>query len=236
MRMLMRTLSGWMTYATLRATHLGVGRRQVLLLAGGLVIVMLALSPGAAVRYPSHREASHASPMDLPPTPSVASAATRPAEAAPPRVAPSSDDMGQTEAAPELVNPFNGRTLREEPRNAGTGATYPSRPTATGADKLAVEIARQEQELARVHKDTRALLRPPARPPAPRAPTIPPAQPLAIASQSALVRYRGVRITTWPGSTLGGWTVDAVFPDGIAIRHHERRAFLPLAFPSPRAR
>ena len=101
--------------------------------------------------------------------------------------------------------------------------------------KLAVEIAKQEQELARVRKETRDLLRPRSRPVAPRVPAIPKARPLAIASQSALVLYRGVRITTWPGSTLGAWTVEAVFPDGIAIRHQERQAFLPLAFPSPRA-
>ncbi len=235
MRMLIRTLSGWILYATLRASHLRLDRRQVLL-AGGLVIVMLGLIAWRGSTPPTASRGVPRVTMDLPPTPSVASAATRPTEAAPPRVAPSSDDVRQTDVAPDLVNPFSGRTLREEHEARALEQRTQTDQRRLELTKLAVEIARQEQELARVRKDTRELLRPPARPPAPRAPTIPPVQPLAIASQRALVLYRGARITTWPGSTLGAWTVDAVFPDGIAIRHQERRAFLPLAFPSPRAR
>ncbi len=235
MRVLMRTLSGWMTYATLRATQLGVGRRQVLLFVGGLAIVTLGVVAWRGSTPPTALQGVPRVTMDLPPIPSVASAATRPAEAEPPRVAPSSDDSRQTEPAPDLVNPFSGRTLREEQEAREMVHRAQSDQRRLELTKLAVEIARQEQELARVRKDTQELLRPPSRPTAPRVPTIPPAQPLAIASQSALVLYRGVRITTWPGSTLGAWTVEAVFPDGIAIRHQERRAFLPLAFPSRRA-
>jgi hypothetical protein len=234
MRMLMRTLSGWMTYATLRATHLSVGRRQVLPLAGGLVIVTLGVVAWRGSTPPTASPGVPRVTLDLPPTPSVASAATRPAEAEPPRVAPRSG-VQQMEPAADLVNPFSGRTLREEQEAREMVQRAQSDQRRLELTKLAVEIARQEQELARVRKETQELLRPPSRPTARRVPTIPPAQPLAIASQSALVLYRGVRITTWPGSTLGAWTVEAVFPDGIAIRHQERRAFLPLAFPSRRA-
>jgi hypothetical protein len=235
MRMLLRTLSGWMTYATLRATHLRVGQWQVLLLAGGLVIVTFGIVAWRGSTRPTALSGLPRITMDLPPTPSVASASTRPAEAEPLPVAPKSDGP-QREPAADLVNPFSGRTLREEHDARALTLRTQADQRRLELTTLAVEIARQEQELARVRKDTQELPRPRARPAAPRVLAIPQAQPLAIASQSALVRYRGVRITTWPGSTLGGWTVDAVFPDGLAIRHQEQRAFLPLAFPSPRGR
>jgi hypothetical protein len=103
------------------------------------------------------------------------------------------------------------------------------------SSKLAVEIAKQEHELARVRKETRELLRPRPRAVGPRIPALPDARPLAIASQSALVLYRGARVTAWPGSKLGVWTVDAVLLDGVVIRHRNRQAFLPLSFPSRKA-
>lgn len=235
MRVLMRTLSGWMTYATLRATQLGVGRRQVLLLVSSLAFVTLGVVAWRASTQPAAAPGLPRVTMDLPPTPSVAGAATRPLEVEAPVVVTTGDDVRQTEPAAEFVNPFSGTTLHEEEEARDVAQRARTDQRRLELTKLAVEIARQEQELARVRKDTQELLRPPSRPTAPRVPTIPPAQPLAIASQSALVLYRGVRITTWPGSTLGAWTVEAVFPDGIAIRHQERRAFLPLAFPSRRA-
>ena len=235
MRMLMRTLSGWMTYATLRATQLGVGRRQVLLFMGGLAIVTLGV---VAWRGSTPSTALPGVPrvtMDLPPTPSVAGAATRPAEAEPPRVARGVAACSRW--SPLLISSIPlaaGLCVRNKKRGRRSTVTQ-SDQRRLELTKLAVEIARQEQELARVRKETQELLRPPARPVAPRVPAIPQVRPLAITSQSALVLYRGVRITTWPGSTLGAWTVEAVFPDGVAIRYQERRAFLPLTFPSPRA-
>jgi hypothetical protein len=159
----------------------------------------------------------------------------RPSEAEPPILVTSSDDVRHAAPAADLVNPFTGRTLQEEQEARSLERRAQADQRRLELTKLAVEIARQEQELARVRKETRELLRPPPRPTAPRVPAIPAAQPLAIASQSALVLYQGARITTWPGSTLGAWTVEAIFPDGVAIRYQARRAFLPLAFPAPRA-
>jgi hypothetical protein len=168
--------------------------------------------------------------MDLPPTPSVAVAATPTGETEPP-VVPRRDAL-RAESTADLVNPFSGKTVHEEQHARSVAQRVDTDQRRLELTKLAVEIAKQEQELARVRKETRDLLRPHSRPVAPRAPAIPKARLLAIASQSALVLYRGVRVTTRPGSTLGGWTVDAIFPDGVLIRHRDRQAFLPLSFPS----
>ena len=232
MRVLMQTLSGWTTYATLRATQLGVGRRQVLLLVGSLAFLTFGVAVFRASRLSTASPGLPRVTMDLPPTPSVAGAATRPLEVEAPVVVTTGDDDRQTEPAAELVNPFSGRTLHEEQEARGVAQRAQADQRRLELTKLDVEIARQEQELARVRKDTQDLLRPPPRPVAPRVPAIPNAQPLAIASQRALVFYRGARVTAWPGSTLGSWTVDAVFPDGVVIRYQDQRAFLPLSFPT----
>jgi len=88
----------------------------------------------------------------------------RPAEAAPPRVASSSDDVRQTEATPDLVNPFNaGLCVRS--KNAGTGAAYPSRPRRLELTKLAVELPgknRSSPASARTPASC-SVARPPAR-------------------------------------------------------------------------
>lgn len=235
MRTLMHTVSGWLTYATLRARQLGAGTRHVVLLVGSLAVLLVAV---AVFRSSPSSTAPPGLPpltLSLAPTPAEVRASTRPSEAELPVIATTSDGARQVEPAADLVNPFSGRTLREEHEARETIHRAQSDQRRLELTKLAVEIARQEQELARVRKETQELLRPPARPAAPRVPAIPQARPLAMTSQSALVLYRGVRITAWPGSTLGAWTVEAVFPDGVAIRYHERRAFLPLTFPSPRA-
>jgi hypothetical protein len=235
MRVLMRTLSGWMTYTTLRATQLGVSRRRVLLLVGSLAVLTLAVTVFRSSRSSTAPPGRSHIAMPLAPTPAEVRASTRPREAEPPVIATTSADMPQAESAADLVNPFTGMTLQEEQEARGLAQRARTDQRRLELTTLAVEIARQEQALARVRKETQALLRPPARPVVPRVPAIPQVQPLAIASQSALVLYRGVRITTWPGSTLGAWTVEAVFPDGVAIRYQGRRAFLPLTFPSPSA-
>ncbi|SRR5712692_5364954 len=235
MRVLMQTLSGWVTYATLRATQLGVGRRQVLLLVGSLAFLTFGVAVFRASRLFTAPPGLRHVTMDLPPTPSVAGATTRPLEVEALVVVTTGDDVRQTEPAAELVNPFSGMTLHEEQEARDVAQRARTDQRRLELTKLAVEIAKQEQELARVRKETQDLVRPPSRPVAPRLPAVPNAQPLAIASQSAVILYRGVRMTAWPGSTLGSWTVEAVFPDGVVIRHQERRAFLPLAFPSRRA-
>ncbi len=232
MRVLIHTLSGWATYATLRATQLGVGRRQVLLLVGSLACLTLGVTVFRASRLSTAPPGLPHVTMDLAPTPAEVRASTRPSEPEPPRVVTTSDDIRQAEPAAELVNPFSGMTLQEEQEARGVAQRAQADQRRLELTKLDVEIAKQEQELARVRKETQDLLRPPPHPVAPRVPAIPNAQPLAIASQRALVFYRGARVTAWPGSTLGSWTVDAVFPDGVVIRYQEQRAFLPLSFPT----
>jgi hypothetical protein len=255
MRVLMQTLSGWATYATLRATQLGVSRRRVLLTVGSLMFLTLGVAVFRASRSstappglphvttdlaptPAEVRAATAPPegphvtMDLASTPAEVRAATRPSEPEPPPVVPTSDDLRQAEPAADLVNPFTGMTLQEEQEARGVAQRAQADQRRLELTKLDVEIAKQEQELARVRKETQDLLRPPPRPVAPRVPAIPDAQPLAVASQRALVLYRGARVTARPGSTLGSWTVDAVLPDGVVLRYQEQRAFLPLSFPT----
>ncbi len=203
MRVLMQTLSGWVTYATLRATQLGVSRRQVLLMVGSLAFLTLGVAVFRASRLSTAPPGLPHVTMDLAPTPAEVRAATRPSEPEPPHLVPTSDDLRQAEPAADLVNPFSGMTLQEEQEARGVAQRAQADQRRLELTKLDVEIAKQEQELARVRKETQDLLRPPPRPVAPRAPAIPDAQPLAIASQRALVLYRGARVTTWPGSTLG---------------------------------
>lgn len=235
MRMLMHTVSGWVTYATLRATQLGAGKRHVVLLVGSLAVLLVAVAIFRASRSSTRPPGLPPLTLPLATMPAEVGASTRPSEAESPVFAPASGGARQAEPATDLVNPFTGRTLQDEQEARDLAQRTQTDQRRLELTELAVKIAREEQELARIRKETQELLRPPTRPAAPRIPAIPRAQPLAIASQSALVLYRGVRITAWPGSTLGAWTVEAVFPDGVAIRHQERRAFLPLAFPSPRA-
>ena len=239
MRVLIHTLSGWLTYAALRVRQCGqfgqfsqfsMDRRKVLLLVGSLACVMVGIVIWSATMSPTASSGPPRVMMDLPPTPSVAVAATPTGETGPPVVP--RRDARRAESTADLVNPFSGMTVHEEQRARSVAQRVDTDQRRLELTKLAVEIAKQEQELARVRKETRDLLRPRARPVAPRVPAIPKARPLAIASQSALVLYRGVRVTTWPGSTLGAWTVDAIFPDGVMIRHRDRQAFLPLSFPS----
>lgn len=190
MRVLIHTLSGWLTYAALRVrqfsqfSQFSMDRRKVLLLGGSLAFVILGMVVWRATMSPTPSSGLLRVMMDLPPTPSVA--ATPTAETEPPVLALRHDDGEQEEATADLVNPFSGRTLREEhaAREMERRAQVDQRRLEL--TKLAVEIAKQEQELARVHKETRDLLRPRARPVAPHVPAIPKARPLAIASQSAL--------------------------------------------------
>lgn len=46
MRMLMHIVSGWVTYATLRATQLGARKRQVLVLVGSLAVTAVKVCKG----------------------------------------------------------------------------------------------------------------------------------------------------------------------------------------------
>lgn len=233
MRVLIHTLSGWLTYATVRVRQMGTNRRQRFLLVGSLVIMTLGIIVWRANMSPTGPVGLPRVMMDLPSTPSVAGATTRPADTESPVIP--NREVRQAELTADMVNPFSGMTLHEEQQTREVAQRTLTDQRRLELSKLAVEIAKQEQELARVRKETRDLLRPRSRAVVPRIPALPNAQPLAIASQSALVLYRGARVTARPGSKLGVWTVDAVFPDGVVIRHRNRQAFLPLSFPSRKA-
>jgi len=203
MRMLMRTLSGWMTYATLRATHLGVGRRQVYCSRAA------SSSPRCVVAWrgstpPSHREAfsrHHRPPAE--PRRWRARPCVR--RAAPPRLASSSDDVRQTEATRISSIPLTAGLCREEQKR-GTGARTQADQRRLELTKLAVEIASRTGARPRPARTPRAAPVA-ARPPAPRAPAIP----RRSAGDCVTKRSRPVSRGAYhhlPGSTLGGWTVD----------------------------
>jgi hypothetical protein len=234
MRVLRQTLSGWLTCATLRVAQVRVSRRQVVLLVGSSVLVVSAVMAWYVHVPPTATPGFPPMTIDLPPTPAAVGSAVPPVEAAgwPPRGLTPGDDGQQAASAADLVNPFSGLTLHEEQQKRDAAQRVQMDHQQLERSTLAVAIAQQEQALARIRKETQELLRPPAHPVVRRGPVIPQAQPLAIASQCAVVLYRGMRITAWPGSALGGWTVERIFPDGVVIRHQERRVVLPLAFPS----
>jgi len=233
MRVLIHTLCGWLTYTTLRVRQIRTNRRQRFLLVGSLVIMALGFVVWRASLSPAKTAGFPRVMLDLPPTPSVAGATPRPADTEPPVIP--NREVRQAELTADMVNPFSGMTLHEEQHTREVAQRTLTDQRRLERSKLAVEIAKQEHELARVHKETRDLLRPRSRAVIPRIPALPDARPLAIASQSALVLYRGARVTAWPGTTLGAWTVETVFPDGVVIRHGDRQAFLPLSFPARKA-
>src|SRR5216684_2350284 len=102
MRVLIHTLSGWVTYAMLRATQLGVGRRQVLLLVGSLAFLTFGVAVFRAGKLSTAPPGLPHVTMDLAPTPAEVRASTRPSEPEPPPVVPTGDDLRPAEPAADL--------------------------------------------------------------------------------------------------------------------------------------
>jgi len=235
MRMLINTVS----YVMLHAQHWlwGPQRRRLFVLGSMVAAAILAA-------YHWHRPASLPPSLPthvdfgLPSAPQSAAADLLAAEHDGDR---DQRDGTSVAAAPsgredELVSPFTGATLKEEQRLHALRQRLEADQQRLEIMKTAVQIAEQRKELTRIEQETRDLLRPPHRAAPPPSPPIPVARVVAVSSQAAVVLFRGARIKTWPGGHLGPWTVESMFPDGLAIRHKARRVVLPLSFTPADAR
>ena len=234
MNTLVNIVLGWPVYAATRAGGLlaRVGYWRTALAAAGVAIAMTMAYPWWTSSTPR---------PSVPPTVELGLVATAPAETLPadepqpeePLPAQPEPATAHQTQTPEIISPFSRVSLQEEQAQRALQLQLERTQKQVEITRQQVELAQQEQELARVQQATHALFQPPRQKAPPPVPPVPEARVLAVSSQAAVVVVEGTRLVVQPGMRLGGWTVQQLLPDGIALGHDSKRAFLPLAFAGP---